>query len=45
MKYVYLFVEGNTDKALIEALLIKHYKLQNYQNRNVTYAKIQLVSS
>ena len=34
MKYVYLFVEGNTDKALIEALLTKHYKLQNYKNRN-----------
>ena len=32
MKVVYLFVEGNTDKALIEALLQKYYKYSEYNN-------------
>lgn len=34
MKNVYLFVEGNTDKALVETLLQKYYQFMEYKNKN-----------
>ncbi len=34
MKHVYLFVEGNTDKALIEVLIQKHFGFKEYKNLN-----------
>ncbi len=34
MKHVYLFVEGNTDKALIEVLVQKYFGFKEYKNLN-----------